>query len=207
LTDADPTTLAVIREYLLDGRIMTSVTGGAPGHSTTLAAIDNQLVQLRGWDGATINDGVNFSQVLIKHTWLGDTNLDGKVTEDDYLNVIDNQGQPGQWFTGDLNGDGLVTVDDLAVVSQNLGAGLAAMIGPQTGLVSHSTAPTTDAKTAVAKIRDNSATKAKTRHTGATSPALTNAVSSTTADYAYCIRMVRRKGRPGNPRRQHPKPG
>ncbi|MFI5378323.1 MAG: PKD domain-containing protein [Tepidisphaerales bacterium] len=131
LTSADSATFDTIRQYLSDGRIITSVAEPVPGHFATLAPIDNQLLHLRVWDGATINDGSNFSQVMIKHAWVGDTNLDGVVNADDYLNIIANQGQSGQWITGDLNGDGMVTPDDLAIVSNNLGAGLPPAFGPQ----------------------------------------------------------------------------
>ncbi|MGA2496150.1 MAG: cohesin domain-containing protein [Tepidisphaeraceae bacterium] len=131
LTNSDATSFATICQYLSDGRIITSVSEPEPGHFATLAPVDNQLLHLQAWNGTTINDGTNFSQVIIKHTWFGDTNLDGMVTAADYVNVIADQGQPGQWILGDLNGDGMVTPDDLAVVSSNLGAGLPAGAGPQ----------------------------------------------------------------------------
>jgi len=34
-----------------------------------------------------ISDGVDFGQVIVKHTYMGDANLDGKVDDRDYLNV------------------------------------------------------------------------------------------------------------------------
>ena len=130
LTTGGPTSFATLRQYLGDGRLITSVTEPAPGHFATLAEADNQMLHLSVFDGTTINDGTNFSQVIIKHTWVGDTNLDGKVTQEDYLNVIAHLGQSGQWILGDLNGDGMVTADDLAMVSSNMGAGVPVTPGP-----------------------------------------------------------------------------
>jgi hypothetical protein len=80
---------------------------------------------------AGVSLGPSFSQVLVMPALAGDTNLDGKVDQSDYLNVVANMGSTGaQWFLGDLNGDGLVTPDDLAVVTANLGAGASFAAGP-----------------------------------------------------------------------------
>ncbi|MGA2499329.1 MAG: pre-peptidase C-terminal domain-containing protein, partial [Tepidisphaeraceae bacterium] len=124
------TTFDDIRQRLRTGQIITSVNQPAAGHFAGLATIDNQLLHLTAWDGKAIGNGTNFGQVIIKYALLGDTDLDGRVTQADYLNVLANQGNAGQWITGDLNGDGMVTPDDLAVVSANLGAGSAATAGP-----------------------------------------------------------------------------
>ncbi len=59
--------------------------------------------------------------VLVKYTYIGDGNLDGLVSFDDYVGMdnaffglIPNLG----WATGDINFDGLIDFDDYTVVDQ-----------------------------------------------------------------------------------------
>jgi type VI secretion system secreted protein Hcp len=99
--------------------------------ATTIGIVDNAMIHQATWDGQTVSDGSDFNQILTRRTLLGDTNLDGKVDQQDYLNIIANMGRLGAtYFEGDLNGDGTVTPDDLAVVSANLGAGMTLAAGP-----------------------------------------------------------------------------
>ncbi|MGA2496478.1 MAG: dockerin type I domain-containing protein [Tepidisphaeraceae bacterium] len=99
--------------------------------ASTIGLVDNAMIHQTTWDGWTVSDGSNFKQILTKRALLGDTNLDGKVDEQDYLNIIANMGSTNaQWFLGDLNDDGLVTPDDLAEVTANLGAGTSLTAGP-----------------------------------------------------------------------------
>jgi hypothetical protein len=90
------------------------------------------MIHQTTWDGQTVSDGTNFKQILTMRTLVGDTNLDGKVDQADYVNIIANMGRVGTtYFEGDLNHDGVVTPDDLALVTANLGAGAAFAAGPQ----------------------------------------------------------------------------
>ncbi len=59
--------------------------------------------------------------ILVKYTYIGDGNLDGLVSFDDYVGMdnaffglIPNLG----WATGDINFDGLINFDDYTVVDQ-----------------------------------------------------------------------------------------
>ncbi len=124
--------ITAIRQYLLNGRIgaagpqiVGSLAQPAPGYNAGVAAVDNTLLHLTQWGSETISNGSVFSQIILKFTWLGDTNLDGKVTDDDYTNTIANMGRTGtaSWIQGDLNLDGQVTADDFAIVTSQLGAG------------------------------------------------------------------------------------
>ncbi|MFI5380341.1 MAG: dockerin type I domain-containing protein, partial [Tepidisphaerales bacterium] len=109
--------------------ILTSI--GTAALPATVGLVDNNMIHQTTWSGTTISDGVNFSQMILKGTYAGDTNLDGKVDQSDYLNVIANMGRVGAtYFEGDLNHDGVVTADDLAIVSANLGAGGGGASGP-----------------------------------------------------------------------------
>jgi hypothetical protein len=107
--------------------IVTSVAAANAG----LGLVDNRMIRTATWDGQAIAAGGDYQQVIIKHTYRGDANLDGQVTEADYANVVTNLGRPGIWFTGDLNHDGMVTSDDFAEVTLNLGAGVAPPPAPQ----------------------------------------------------------------------------
>ncbi len=123
--------LAAVRAWLQNGRLGVTpalVDSAQPASGTpALGLVDNALIQLPSFAGQSL--GGVFSQLLIQSTVAGDTNLDGVVDQQDYLNVIANMGSThSQWFLGDLNNDGAVTADDLAEVTANVGAGAT---GPQ----------------------------------------------------------------------------
>ena len=71
------------------------------------------------FDGQTVAN----SDVLIKYTWSGDTNLDGVIdgtdfSRIDYAYLVD-QSHPGSvtgWFNGDFNYDGNVTMADYTII-------------------------------------------------------------------------------------------
>ena len=86
--------------------------------------------------------------VLVKYTYIGDANLSGAVTFDDYVGMdnaffglIPNLG----WATGDINFDGVIDFDDYSKVDQAFffqgaplsgeGGGVAAVPEPGTWLV------------------------------------------------------------------------
>ncbi len=86
--------------------------------------------------------------ILIKYTYIGDGNLDGLVSFDDYVGMdnaffglIPNLG----WATGDINFDGVINFDDYSVVDQAFffqgaplsgeGSGVAAVPEPGTWLL------------------------------------------------------------------------
>ncbi len=65
---------------------------------------------------------VTLDDVLVKYTYIGDGNLDGAVTFDDYVGMDNaffgltpNLG----WATGDINFDGVINFDDYTVVDQS----------------------------------------------------------------------------------------
>ncbi|MFI5380362.1 MAG: dockerin type I domain-containing protein, partial [Tepidisphaerales bacterium] len=137
---------------LLGTGILTSI--GTAALPATVGLVDNNLIHQTSWSGTTISDGVNFSQMILKGTYAGDTNLDGKVDHSDYLNVIANMGRVGAtYFEGDLNHDGVVSADDLAMVSANLGAGGGGSSGPPLLVPASAADATTAAKPASAASR------------------------------------------------------
>ncbi|MGA2498781.1 MAG: dockerin type I domain-containing protein, partial [Tepidisphaeraceae bacterium] len=139
-----------VRQMLLDGRLFTRAFQTPDGHYATLAPVDNRMLHLTSWSNVPINDGTDFSQVIVKYTCMGDANLDGKVDQSDYLNIIANMGSTNaSYFEGDLNGDGMVTPDDFAIVSANLGAGASFAAGPAISAASPAPASATMSAMAV----------------------------------------------------------
>jgi hypothetical protein len=111
----------------VEGLVATGRAGGSwQGHGiTSLAAFNNSAagttalgVALAGdgnyqtWDGSSVSP----SDVIVKYTYAGDSNLDGKVTFDDFQNfLIGYTGADDRWFTGDFNYSGQVTFDDFQI--------------------------------------------------------------------------------------------
>ena len=94
-------------------------------------------------------DGVNpaSTDVLVKYTYYGDTNLDGKVDGTDYSRIdasyaSEHNGIPttsvSGWYNGDFNYDGVVDGSDYTLIDNafnSQGASLAASIASPTALV------------------------------------------------------------------------
>lgn len=103
-----------------DGAGITSSVAGGPGNAayTTLAVFKNN------WYGESYFltfDGipVTSSDVLIKYTYFGDTNLDGVVDGADVKNAVEgyNFGLTG-WYWGDFDYDNQVTWDEVTRLMQ-----------------------------------------------------------------------------------------
>ena len=100
-----------------DGPGITSNAAAAdPQRLTVLGVIDNQDPD-PGIGGLADLEGVAVpaASVLVKYTWWGDANLDGKVDSNDY-DKIDTAwllGTPDpRWATGDFNYDGVIDSND-----------------------------------------------------------------------------------------------
>ena len=102
------------------GRITSSSASGSftklgvaeAAQSFNLAAPDTAL-----FDGQTVDS----SAVLIKFTYGGDANLDGKLNVDDYGRIDFNVGLGSSgWFNGDFNLDGKINVDDYGIIDFNV---------------------------------------------------------------------------------------
>jgi hypothetical protein len=75
----------------------------------------------RSFDGQS----VFADDVLIKFTYDGDANLDGKVNIDDYGRIDANVGQSGivfGWYNGDFNFDGKINIDDYGLIDSVIGS-------------------------------------------------------------------------------------
>lgn len=99
--------------------LISSVGSTASGINelATLAVVTNSngvgSPLMGGFDGVAVTT----TDVLVKYTYLGDANLDGKVTTTDIEAVIRGiRGQLTGWVNGDTNYDNVVNGDDLANV-------------------------------------------------------------------------------------------
>jgi GH25 family lysozyme M1 (1,4-beta-N-acetylmuramidase) len=63
---------------------------------------------------------VDATSVLVKYTYAGDANLDGKLNVDDYTRLDFNVPLASTgWFNGDFNDDGKLNVDDYTIIDFN----------------------------------------------------------------------------------------
>jgi hypothetical protein len=104
--------------------IITSQSTAANSTYTTLGvATIAQVVgigatQTTLWQGEVVTGG----DTLVKYTYGGDANLDGKINVDDYGRIDSNAplGTSG-WYNGDFNYDGKINVDDYGIIDFNVG--------------------------------------------------------------------------------------
>jgi autotransporter-associated beta strand protein len=108
------------------GGIISSSAALTASHLTTLGAIQNSVTGLPSGaplygSGTSLGlfDGLNpaSTDVLVKYTYYGDANLDGRVDGSDYTR-IDNGfiNQLSGWFNGDFNYDGVVDGSDYTLI-------------------------------------------------------------------------------------------
>jgi hypothetical protein len=83
-----------------------------------------------------------FTDVLVKFTYYGDANLDGKVDGTDYSRIDSGYlTKATGWYNGDLNYDGVVDGSDYTLMDNAFntqGASLASLIAIQTAAVAPS---------------------------------------------------------------------
>jgi hypothetical protein len=105
--------------------------------SSAIAASNNSLLAL----GVMLNNGIYSSfdnqptiatDLLVKFTYYGDANLDGKVDGSDYSRIDNGYlGQLTGWFNGDFNYDGVIDGSDYTLIDNaynTQGVSLAAQI-------------------------------------------------------------------------------
>ncbi|MEO6435564.1 MAG: phosphodiester glycosidase family protein [Tepidisphaeraceae bacterium] len=106
---------------------LTSSSAATAAGLTALAVAEaSQVLGLAGtqtalWSGQT----VDASSVLVKYTYDGDANLDGRIDIDDYGQIDFNTGSSGSvfgYFNGDFNLDGKINIDDYGIIDFNVTA-------------------------------------------------------------------------------------
>lgn len=113
--------LSTLSSYIADGLVSSSGIYSSTAQTTLGTAVGIVSASAYGAGDSsppTTFDGMNLisTDVLIKYTYMGDTNLDGVVNSADL--AILNNGQSHNlagWQNGDLNYDGHVNADDVAL--------------------------------------------------------------------------------------------
>jgi hypothetical protein len=126
--DSSDGPLAELRDDLHDGALFTSV-GGA---THRLGYADNGVLELPSFSGQTIPPG-DYTQLLVKYTYSGDANLDGKVDVLDLGALATHWQQSAPWTGGDFDYNGSVDVNDLGLLASNWQAGVTAVAKPTDG--------------------------------------------------------------------------
>jgi hypothetical protein len=105
------------------------VTSSASGSLTSLGLAEaKDVLHLSGsqtalWNGLT----VDATSVLVKYTYAGDADLNGRLDGDDYflidshVNVAPLAGAPWRWYDGDFDYNGKINGDDYFLLDSNLG--------------------------------------------------------------------------------------
>jgi hypothetical protein len=126
-----PSPLARVLNQIKTGRAGGSWTGNGIISSMAdathgMGVGDNALLGYSTFGGQS----VSLTSVLIKDTYLGDTNLDGQVDLRDLFALASHYNTSGDvWTSGDFNYDGNVNVKDLTLLAINWQAGVTAPLG------------------------------------------------------------------------------
>ncbi|MCY2953596.1 MAG: hypothetical protein NTU53_16695, partial [Planctomycetota bacterium] len=97
--------------------IRSSTAKSRPGGFATLGVVLNDQGDGTPMVGSVGGVAVVASDVIVKYTWNGDANMDGKVNADDYF-MIDSGfiAMKKGWYNGDFNYDGKVNADDYFLI-------------------------------------------------------------------------------------------
>ncbi len=123
-----------------------AITIDYSGQSSPAATIKAQLSSgyaSGAWNGSGINtssavanqtalgwkDDAASQSILVKHTYYGDTNLDGQVDISDLGRLATNWQANAAWSGGDFNYDGFVDISDLGLLATNWQAGVGNPLG------------------------------------------------------------------------------
>jgi hypothetical protein len=117
--------VSTVRQYLSSNKL-TGDDAGALG----VGYGDNAVLGKSTFGGQP----VDLSSVLIKETYDGDANLDGKVDIQDLLALAMGYKTSGPWTSGDFNYNGFVDSADLAILARNWQRGVGAPLGGDANL-------------------------------------------------------------------------
>jgi hypothetical protein len=96
--------------------ITSSTARAQANHATTLGVLSG--AEYLGANGATFDDfDVAASDVLVKYTWYGDSDFNGRVNFDDYVRIDNgfNNHLTG-WLNGDFDLNGTINFDDYVLI-------------------------------------------------------------------------------------------
>jgi RTX calcium-binding nonapeptide repeat (4 copies) len=108
--------IASITQLIRGGAIVSRLDNG--GLTAIGVAEASQVAPGSTFAGHSVDN----TAVIVKFTYAGDANLDGKINVDDYGRIDLNANVPGAsgWFNGDFNLDGKVNVDDYGIIDFNI---------------------------------------------------------------------------------------
>jgi hypothetical protein len=114
---------ANIRSYIISGRNGGTWTGTTGIVSSVAALPSNANYGIGYADGADgVVSGLSSGQIEIKYTLLGDADLDGSVTGNDFTILVSHLGKSvTRWDQGDFDYDGSVTGNDFTALVSNIG--------------------------------------------------------------------------------------
>lgn len=116
------TVAPTIRAMLIDHRLRSSFANA----TLALGYADNAALGLTSFSGLAVDS----TTVLVKYTFLGDSNLDGQVDITDLGNLATNWQAAGDWLGGDFNFDGTVDITDLGLLASNWQQGVGSPLRP-----------------------------------------------------------------------------
>jgi len=99
--------------------ITSSAAASSSPRNKTLGVLSGQQYRSVFGSGATFDGfAVGDSDVLVKFTYYGDSDLNGVVNFDDYARIDSgfNSGLGNEWFEGDFDLNGAVNFDDYALL-------------------------------------------------------------------------------------------
>jgi autotransporter-associated beta strand protein len=106
-----------------DGPTGITSSTAAASTETSIGFASNGVLNLTSFKGVT---GLTASDVLVKYTYAGDANLDGKVDIGDLGLLAGAWQQSGKvWVDGDFSYDGTVNIGDLGLLAGNWQKGVA----------------------------------------------------------------------------------
>jgi hypothetical protein len=124
--------------------IISSTSQNVHGGTTILALFDNSLGGFSEYPTGS-GETIGANAIVGKYTYIGDTNMDGQVTPQDYTATDSNLGTSVDvgisWFYGDTNFDGNIDASDYAGIDGALGLGIGsplAFIGSPAALAKRS---------------------------------------------------------------------
>ena len=148
--------------YWAGSGLDSSAAAGVTTHLTALGVIQNNQSGAAIYGsgaGQMLFDGIapGAGDTLVKYTYYGDANLDGKVDASDYSRIDNGYlNHLTSWYNGDFNYDGVVNGSDYTLIDNAFnmqGASLAASIASPTAAISgQSTTPTPHGTTAARSV-------------------------------------------------------
>jgi hypothetical protein len=108
------------------GRIYSALSDGT---TRALGYADNAVLRLPSISGEPVDP----TTVLVKYTYAGDADLNGKVDVADLGMLASNWQASGPWTSGDFDYNGRVDANDLGLLATNWQAGVGSALGPSLG--------------------------------------------------------------------------